>query len=249
MVLASRWAEEETLVKKAIQQDARAQQKSESPKKPAVLPSKWADAEDAPEVKEKLGRRPQSEARVSHLTEKLAGPGSGKRGGIAREKDRREHKDQKDKDHEDKDHKDNHHKDNHHKDNRGRKDKDHKGNKDARDSRDRDRDSRDSHKELHGSRRDGPKNKARAHTGDILHEKGPVTDAARSLAARIGQPGKYLTPGQKRDAKLREEREKDAEKTRQAQAEKDARLQQEVRDMFEKMSDKSTNWADIEDDY
>lgn len=115
---------------------------------------------------------------------------------------------------------------------------------------------------------------------DKLYEKGPMTDAAKSLAMRIGAPseepkvpkapkaakerpskdaklpreqnprnnkaepkGKYMTPKQK---KLEEERQKQ-EKLKAEQAEKDRKIREEVRQMFELMEDKSTNWADIDE--
>lgn len=119
---------------------------------------------------------------------------------------------------------------------------------------------------------------------DKLYEKGPMTDAARSLAMRIGAPagepkqektpngpreskhkdhkeqkprakeqkpardsqepkGKYMTPKQK---KLLEEKQKQ-EKLKAEQAEKERKIKEEVRQMFELMEDKSTNWADIDE--
>ncbi|PSK39014.1 hypothetical protein C7M61_002323 [Candidozyma pseudohaemuli] len=125
---------------------------------------------------------------------------------------------------------------------------------------------------------------------DKLYEKGPMTDAAKSLAMRIGAPaeepkapkgpkeskhrdhkeskdhrehkeqkprskdqrparesqepkGKYMTPKQK---KLLEEKQKQ-EKLKAEQAEKERKIKEEVRQMFELMEDKSTNWADIDE--
>lgn len=91
--------------------------------------------------------------------------------------------------------------------------------------------------------------------GDILHEKGPMTDAARSLALRIGAPdkgdkkqSKYMTPRQKKELAARIEREKKEHKKIEEDKERQAQLQKEVQEMFDKMSDKSTSWADIEDE-
>lgn len=97
---------------------------------------------------------------------------------------------------------------------------------------------------------------------DKLYEKGPMTDAAKSLALRIGavqsQPkpkvdapkepkeepkSRYLTPKQK---KLLQEKIKQ-EKLREEEAEKERRLKEEVKAMFEEMDSGNTNWADIED--
>lgn len=97
-------------------------------------------------------------------------------------------------------------------------------------------------------------------------ERGPLTPAAQALALRIGVPkkdesdefvstdedvsddgkpkAKYMTPKQKQELANRMK----AEKARAQQAKKDAALQEEVRLMFEKMSDKSRSWADIEDE-
>lgn len=95
-------------------------------------------------------------------------------------------------------------------------------------------------------------------------EKGPFTPAARSMASRIGTKNdsdgfastdedisddgkpkvKYLTPKQKRELANKIK----AAKLQLQQAKRDAELQEEVRAMFEKMSDKSTSWADIEDE-
>lgn len=92
--------------------------------------------------------------------------------------------------------------------------------------------------------------------GDILHEKGPMTDAARSLALRIGMPAKetptkqekYISPRQKKELAARIDREKKEHKRLEEDRQKQAKLQKEVQEMFDKMSDKSTNWADIEDE-
>lgn len=122
--------------------------------------------------------------------------------------------------------------------------------------------------EIHGDNSSGHP----AEDQDVLYEKGPMTDAAMAFALRIGAPQKgessqrdrsdrevpaakterktakethkYLTPRQKRELAAQQSLEQE----RAANAVKEARLQQEVKEMFEKMSDTSTSWADFEDE-
>lgn len=120
--------------------------------------------------------------------------------------------------------------------------------------------------------RNGGQGEANDEVGDVLHDKGPMTDAARSLALRIGVPAKedglrkqdrhsakelengpkkqerYVTPRQKRELAARIDREKKEFKRLEEDRQKQAKLQKEVQEMFDKMSDKSTSWADIEDE-
>lgn len=105
--------------------------------------------------------------------------------------------------------------------------------------------------------------------GDVLHEKGPQTEAGNVLAMRLGlsggkskpkpvssEPkGRYMTPRQKKELaakeqqeKLRKEKERKNAKAQEANAEKEARLRHEVQEILAKMEDKSTNWADFEDE-
>ena len=56
--------------------------------------------------------------------------------------------------------------------------------------------------------------------------------------------GAYQTPKQKREEQARKEQ---AEKER-LQKQKDAKLKEEVRDMFSKLTSSSANWADLEDE-
>jgi hypothetical protein len=56
--------------------------------------------------------------------------------------------------------------------------------------------------------------------------------------------GAYQTPKQKREEQVRKEQ---AEKER-LQKQKDAKLKEEVRDMFSKLTSSSANWADLEDE-
>lgn len=56
--------------------------------------------------------------------------------------------------------------------------------------------------------------------------------------------GSYQTPKQKREGQARREQE---EKER-LQKQKDAKLKEEVRDMFSKLTSSSANWADLEDE-
>lgn len=99
-------------------------------------------------------------------------------------------------------------------------------------------------------------------------DRSPMTPAGQALAMRIGpaQPeddgfvttdeeddkpsyaqalrtkSKYLTPKQKRELKEQEKRAK-VEKEKSA---KEEQLKAEVQAMFDKMGDKTTNWADID---
>lgn len=257
MGLASRWAVEEDLVKEALKQDSRVKKQSDTPKKATALPSKWADAHHVPQG-------PRKSAPKSTATELEA----------------KNHKDPARRGRRKSDHRVQH-KQNELVDRHSLKEpvkdlaQDLGARLDIRENKHKDHPSpkhRDSPRHKEGAKhKEGPKHGIKHKEGpmhkddtsdshlphEILHEKGPMTDAARSLASRIGTAGavsapgeqkKYMTPIQKREARLREEREKKAEKLKKEQELKDARLQQEVRDLFEKMSDKSKSWADIEDE-
>lgn len=150
-------------------------------------------------------------------------------------KDRRDHRDTS---HKESTHRETHHKETTHRDN-SRKDN----------SRDTHRGSQPNHRRS-------------------SDQKEPMSAAGRAFALRIGkpdpndddgfvttdsepeepkkgvQPGKYLTPKQKRARLVQQkEQERAAE-----QAEREAKLKLEVQLMFEKMSDKSQSWADLEDE-
>lgn len=85
--------------------------------------------------------------------------------------------------------------------------------------------------------------------------KQPMSKAAASFASRLGTPQKetggsqgsgkkYMSPKQRQEVakKQQEERRLQEQKLR------DAKLQEEVRDMFSKMTSTSANWADLEDE-
>lgn len=143
-----------------------------------------------------------------------------------------------------------------------------------------------------GSRASRPTDKTGHHVSfghendDDENSRGPMTDAAKSFALRLGVPvkepasstskhhnsqndrhttrrdshgngayknekpasalsgSKYMTPKQKRAL---EEQEKRAKLTKEQEL-KEEKLKEEVKHMFEKMSDKSTSWADLEDE-
>lgn len=59
----------------------------------------------------------------------------------------------------------------------------------------------------------------------------------------------YLTPKQRREENLKAKKEQENELARAAQAEKEARLKAEVNEIFNKMSNSATSWADLEDDF
>lgn len=94
----------------------------------------------------------------------------------------------------------------------------------------------------------------------------PMSKAGMSFAARLAIPPKannttninkdvnkdqarpstqkYMSPKQRREAeKLEQEQQR-----RQEQKQRDAKLQEEVRDMFSKMTASTANWADLEDE-
>jgi hypothetical protein len=82
-----------------------------------------------------------------------------------------------------------------------------------------------------------------------------TTAAASSTPSQGGQASKYLTPRQKRqqeerELKERKEREKrDRRKIEDAaEREKQAKIKQEVSEMFSKLTDKHADWADIDDE-
>lgn len=83
---------------------------------------------------------------------------------------------------------------------------------------------------------------------DSNDDRGPVTAGARALAMRIGVPAN-------KDKSHKSQRAKEAQRTHPSDAlpkremdQVDEAIKAEVQAMFDKMSDKSTNWADLEDD-
>lgn len=73
---------------------------------------------------------------------------------------------------------------------------------------------------------------------------------AEILHLKLETPKKaYLTPKQRREENMKSKREEENKRLRAAQAEKDAKLKEEVKEMFNKMGDTTTSWADIEDDF
>ncbi|KAJ9109449.1 hypothetical protein QFC19_002202 [Naganishia cerealis] len=101
---------------------------------------------------------------------------------------------------------------------------------------------------------------------DNRNVKQPMSKAGMSFAARLAIPPKannskninkdvkkdqarpstqkYMSPKQRREAeKLEQEQQR-----RQEQKQRDAKLQEEVRDMFSKMTASTANWADLEDE-
>lgn len=88
-----------------------------------------------------------------------------------------------------------------------------------------------------------------------------MTPAAQTMALRLGvaagnsstprepkKTSKYMTPKQKKELAAREQNERARAEKEKANAQKEARLQQEVQELFDKMNDKSTSWADFEDE-
>lgn len=302
--LASRWATEETLVNKAVEQDSKTPHHkpapSLAPSKPAALPSKWADAPPSPTA---------PNPRQNHHKLDLVLP-SGPKGAAGDEKRRPRRGSRHDRDNKESGRDaakepmsefarsfadrlgvaDNHQREQNRHENkpRSRRGKGHSRHEDRHES--------------HDEEGAGP-------SDDIMHAKGPQTDAGNALALRLGLPlgnkasdhkadhkfdhkadhkfdhradhkfdqradhradkggaggqqnaenktrGKYMTPRQKKELaarehqeKLRKEKEKRNAELKEANAEKEARLRQEVQDMLDKMSDKTTNWADFEDD-
>lgn len=101
---------------------------------------------------------------------------------------------------------------------------------------------------------------------NVESPKQPMSKAGMSFAARLAIPPKansstnsnkdvnkgqtkpstqkYMSPKQRREAeKLEQEQQR-----RQEQKQRDAKLQEEVRDMFSKMTASAANWADLEDE-
>lgn len=81
------------------------------------------------------------------------------------------------------------------------------------------------------------------------------TVAASSTQSQGGQASKYLTPRQKRqqeERELKERKEREKRDRRKiddaAEREKQAKIKQEVSEMFSKLTDKHADWADIDDD-
>lgn len=255
--LASRWATEETLVKEAINQDSHGKHRkpsvNSSSLKSTVLPSKWADAPLSPtepktkKSSHKSNHRLPSPPNTAEGDEKLPKKRAGRH-----EKEAKEPMTEFAKSFADR---------------LGVAEKPAKG--------------YSSHNEKHEGRARGPrrgkgqaKHEEPATDGEILHEKGPMTDAAKAMALRIGVPQhrkseslqaedadvdhhgrkdnkkqlKYMTPRQKKDLAARLEKEKRELELREENANREVKLKQEVQEMFDKMSDKTTSWADFEDE-
>ncbi|GEQ72558.1 hypothetical protein JCM33374_g6245 [Metschnikowia sp. JCM 33374] len=97
-----------------------------------------------------------------------------------------------------------------------------------------------SHKESASPRKQTPGTRSEKHGFSYASAATSTTKQENSTSTS----SKYMTPKQKRAL---EEQERQA-KLAQEQAVKDAKIKAEVQSMFEKMSDKTTNWADFEDD-
>ncbi|KAM9910597.1 hypothetical protein OXX69_004341 [Metschnikowia pulcherrima] len=76
------------------------------------------------------------------------------------------------------------------------------------------------------------------------HNFGDNGTPGREKGTPTGSSSRYMTPKQKRAL---EEQEKQAKLTKEQEL-KEAKLKAEVQSMFEKMSDKSSSWADLEDE-
>lgn len=82
-------------------------------------------------------------------------------------------------------------------------------------------------------------------------EEGPKKQERHSAKESEDGPKKqerYITPRQKKELAARIDREKKERKRLEEDRQKQAKLQKEVQEMFDKMNDKSTSWADIEDE-
>lgn len=90
---------------------------------------------------------------------------------------------------------------------------------------------------------------------DSDEPKPPMSEAAMSFAARLAIPPastakssgpkqKYLSPKQRKEA----EKQQQQQQKIQEQKLRDAKIKEEVRDMFTKMTSRTTNWADLEDE-
>lgn len=275
--LTSRWATEETLVKEALEQDSHAKHTlaTHGPAGPGAAPknaplvSKWAHAPESPKIKEAGHRLPsppltgdgeRHEGRARRREGK-EGDGNPKDSEGATEYKERNQQgrakepmsefakafaDRLDMDGGERSEKSHRNRKSRHEQKEDR----HGGEKGQQ--RGHDRNGRANRNGNYGN---GHHDKVET-DGDILHEKGPMTDAARSLALRIGvsakenptKQEKYISPRQKKELAARIDREKKEHKRLEEDRQKQAKLQKEVQEMFDKMSDRSTNWADIEDE-
>lgn len=115
----------------------------------------------------------------------------------------------------------------------------------------------------HGSSTHGSQHAS--HGGD--DDRSPMTDAARQLASRLGAPAppeaKKHEPRPGRGAKFNsradrmmetpsgrpQKRSDEPKPAAKAPEPRDLKLEAEIKAMFEKMDNKTTNWADIEDEW
>lgn len=282
--LASRWATDETLVQKAVEQDS----KSHTKEKPAattkntLLSLKWADAPVPTSPK----KQPQKQLHELNLP---SGPKGYSNEGKGRQRRGSRHEREKPKEQKEmsefaklfadrlgvEEHKDKNRK-------QGKNGKKHE--KSAKhetleksetpkksEQASIAKSSEPSANLLDGALDDDYEDISSDEEGDVLHEKGPQTEAGNVLAMRLGLSGgkskqeqkpvssepkkRYMTPRQKKEMaakeqqeKLRKEKERKNAKAQEMNAEKEARLRHEVQEILAKMEDKSTNWADFEDE-